>query len=112
MSRAKLKKSSPEISVSDKAFKNVFLPVLSLIVLAHLLSAHWGVPYLWGIHHLHFFPRCVAWILTAVTLSLFITPVNRTLLKFLESILEPLARLLGAARRQPVFVAAGVGSWT
>ncbi len=108
MSRAKPKKSSTEVSVSDKPFKNVFLPVLSFIVLAHLLSAYWGIPYLWGIHHLHFFPGYVAWILTAATLSLFITPVNRFLLKFLESILEPLGKLLGGARRYPVFVAAGL----
>jgi Flp pilus assembly protein TadD len=94
--------------VPERAFKWVFLPLLLSLVLLHLLSTYWGAPFLWGIHHLYFFPRWVGWILAIVTIGSFIPPVNHFMLKLFESIFGALKKSIARIGKYPLFFAAGL----
>lgn len=90
MKKAKTKKLKPQDFASDNVFRYVFMPILLLLVMSHLLSTYWSTPFLWGIHHLYFFPRWVGWVLIIMTISFFVPPVNSFLLKFFESVFSVL----------------------
>lgn len=92
MKKVKTKKLKPQDFPSDNGFRYVFMPVLLLLVMSHLLSTYWSTPFLWGIHHLYFFPRWVGWVLIIVTISFFVPPVNSFLLKFFESVFSVLRK--------------------
>ncbi len=98
----------PEELISDKSFKYLFLLVLLLTVIAHLVAVYWGTPFLWGIHLLHFFPRWLGWILTVVTLSLFIPAVNNLALKALESLFGAAQRIPTRINKYSLFLGAGI----
>ena len=100
----------PADSLWDRTFQLVFLPVLLLLVIIHLLAMYWGTPFLWGVHHLHFFPGWLGWVLTLVTASLFIPAVNKPALNFLETIFSLLGRLVSKIPKYPAFIAAGMVS--
>jgi hypothetical protein len=102
------KKLQPAGLVWDRTFEYLFLPVLFLLVIIHLLATYWGTPFLWGVHHLHFFPRWVGWILTIVTLTLFVPSVNNLTLKASESILGVLQRALAGINKYLLFTGAGI----
>jgi Tfp pilus assembly protein PilF len=104
------KRESPQPTgfVPEKTLEYLFLPVLCSLVVFHLLSTYWGTPFLWGIHHLYFFPRWVAWILAIVAISSFIPPVNHFMLKLFESIFGVLERSLAKIGKYPLFFAAGL----
>jgi Flp pilus assembly protein TadD len=115
MKKAKTKKLKPQDFASENVFRYVFMPVLLLLVMSHLLSTYWSTPFLWGIHHLYFFPRWVGWVLIIVTISFFVPPVNSFLLKFFESIFSVLwknfARILDLEikiKKYQLFVMTGV----
>ena len=97
-------------SVSAKAFEYLFLPVLFLSVAAHLVAVYWGTPFFWGIHHLHFFPAWLGWLLTVVVLGLFVFPVNNLILKALEWLIGWAGRILAGTDKYVLFVKAGVVS--
>ena len=103
MKKAKTKKSQPSNFVSDRMFNYLFLPVLLLLVIAHLLSTYWRTSSLWGIHHLYFFPRWMGWISTIVILSFFIPSVNNFMLKFFESIFGALEKIFPKVKKYPLF---------
>ncbi|UCB52543.1 MAG: tetratricopeptide repeat protein [Candidatus Zixiibacteriota bacterium] len=103
-------KLQPASSVSDRMFEYLLLLVLLLSVLSHLLAVYRGTPFLWGIHLLHFFPRWLGWVLTLATASLFIPPVNRLALRFLETTFRALSRLISKIPKYPAFIAAGIVS--
>lgn len=101
MKKAKAEEPSAEAATPEKAFRYVFLPFLSLVVLAHLVSTFWQTPHLWGIHHLYFFSGHLGWILTIAALSLFFTPVSSLVLrpfKFLLQVWESSLRKIGKYR--------------
>ncbi|MGB7062608.1 MAG: tetratricopeptide repeat protein [Candidatus Zixiibacteriota bacterium] len=104
--------TKPQLTDSfwERTFQLVFLPVLLLLVIIHLLAIYWGTPFLWGVHHLHFFPRWLGWILSMVTLSLFVPAVNKPALNFLETIFSALGQLLSKMPKYPAFIAAGIVS--
>jgi len=95
---------------SNETFPYLFLPALLLAVITHLVAVYWGTPFLWGIHHLHFFPRWLGWVLTLVTASFFIPAVNKPALKFLETVFSVLGRLVSRIPKYPAFIAAGIVS--
>ena len=87
--KKKLEEESPKtVLILNWSFKHVVLPILFGLGIAHLLTAYLGVPQMWGIHFLHFFPAWRGWLLTLVTLSLFIPPINSFVLKTFESLLS------------------------
>ena len=94
----------------DRTFQLVFLPVLLLLVIIHLLAMYWGTPFLWGVHHLHFFPRWLGWVLTLVTVSFFVPAVNKPALNFLERVFSVLGRLVSKTPKYTAFIAAGMVS--
>ena len=98
----------PQEFVSERSFKYLFLPVLLLSVIAHLVAVYWGTPFLWGIHLLHFFPKWLGWILTVVTLSLFIPAVNNLALKALESLFGAAQRIPTRINKYSLFLGAGI----
>jgi Flp pilus assembly protein TadD len=98
----------PADSLWNRAFRHVFLPVLLLLVLGHLLAAYWGTPFLWGIHHLYFFPRWLAWVLILATVSFFIPPINGPALAFLEGVFRALGRPVSKIPKYLAFIAAGI----
>ena len=98
----------PEEFVSDRGFKYLFLPVLSLSVAAHLLASYWGTPFLWGLHFLYFFPRWLGWALTVVTLGFFVPPVGNLILKALESLFSGARRIFAGTDRYLLFIRAGI----
>ncbi|UCB53318.1 MAG: hypothetical protein JSV10_04350, partial [Candidatus Zixiibacteriota bacterium] len=110
MSRQESEELRPEEPISDKTFRYVCLPVLLLSVIAHLLAVYWGTPFLWGIHHLHFFPRWLGWALTIFALSFFVPPINNLLLKVLESFSIAVRRIPAKADKYLLFVGAGIVS--
>jgi cytochrome c-type biogenesis protein CcmH/NrfG len=99
----KTKKPQATDFVSEKMFTYLFLSVLLLLVMVHLMSTYWGTPFLWGVHHLYFFPRWVGWILTIVIISFFIPSVNSFMLKFFESIFSALEKIFTKIRKYPLF---------
>ncbi len=103
MKKAETKKSQPPNLVSDKTFTYLFLPVLLLLVIAHLLSTYWRTPFLWGIHHLYFFPGWVGWALTIVIIGLFVPTVNSFMLKFFQSVFSALEKIFAKIRKYPFF---------
>ena len=103
-------KHPSEELVSDKGFKYLFLPALSLSVAAHLLSVYWGTPFLWGFHFLHFFPRWLGWVLTVVTLGLLVFPVNNLILRNLESFIGWAERIRAGTDKHMLFASAGIFS--
>ena len=94
----------------DRTFQLVFLPVLLLLVIIHLLAIYWGTPFLWGVHHWHFFPRWLGWVLTLVTVSFFVPAVNKPALNFLETVFSVLGRLVSKTPKYTAFIAAGMVS--
>lgn len=100
----------PVNSFWDKAFKYVFLPVLALSVIIHLLAIYWGTHFLWGVHHLHFFPRWLGWVLTLVTVSFLVPAVNKPALNFLETVFSVLDRLVSKTPKYTAFIATGMVS--
>jgi Flp pilus assembly protein TadD len=104
-SPAKLRPADP---FWDRTFQFVFLPVLLLLVIIHLLATYWGTPFLWGVHHLYFFPGWLGWVLTLVTVSFFIPAVNNPALNFLETIFSVLGRLVSKIPKYAAFTAAGM----
>jgi Tfp pilus assembly protein PilF len=95
-------------SVSESLFEYLVLPVLLLVVAVRLLSIYWWTPFLWGFHHLHFFPTWLGWALIIATVSFFIPPVNGLLLKFFESICGVLKRNLAKINKHFLFATAGL----
>jgi tetratricopeptide (TPR) repeat protein len=110
MTRQESEELRPQELISDKTFRYVCLPVLSLSVIAHLLAVYWGTPFLWGIHHLHFFPKWLGWTLTIFALGFFVPPINNPLLKVLESFSGAVQRIPARADKYLVFVGAGIVS--
>ena len=100
----------PEEFVSDRGFKYLFLPVLFLSVAAHLLAVYRGTPFLWGIHHLHFFPSWLGWVLTVTTMSFFVPPVNDLILKALESLFSGARRIFAGTDEYLLVIRAGIVS--
>ncbi len=98
----------PTVFVPEKTFKYFFLPLLFSLVVFHLLSTCWGTPFLWGVHHLYFFPEWVGWALTVVTLILFVPSVNHLILKTVESILCVPQRFLAGFNKYLLFIGAGI----
>ncbi len=96
--------------VPEKAFRYVFLPLLVISVLLHLLAVYWGTPFLWGVHFLHFFPKPLAWILTAAVLSLFVPAVNTRVLRLLASLFAAAGRFLAKFNHYLLFALAGLVS--
>jgi len=100
----------PEQFVSEKGFKYLVLPVLSLCVAAHLLAVYWGTPFLWGFHFLHFFPKWLGWALTVFTLGLLVPPINNLILRTLESLFGWAGRILTGTDKYLLFIGAGIFS--
>lgn len=96
--------------VPDDAFKYLLLTALLLVVILHLLAAYWATPYLWGVHHLHFFPGWLRWILTLVVMAVFIPHVNRLSADFFESAFGSLKKTLARFGKYRLFAAAGLAS--
>lgn len=94
----------------ENAFRYVYLPVLSLVVLAHLVSTFWQTPHLWGIHHLYFFPGYLRWILTIAALSLFFTAVGSLVLRALKSLLQVWESSLRKIGKYRLYAAVGLAS--
>lgn len=102
--------TKPQLTDSfwDRTFQLVFLPVLLLSIIIHLLAIYWGTPFLWGVHHLHFFPRWLGWVLTLVTVSFFVPAVNKPALNFLETVFSVLGRPVSKTPKYTAFFAAGM----
>jgi len=98
----------PTDSFWDKVFRFIFMPILLLLVLMHLAARYWGTPFLWGVHHLHFFPGWLGWVLTLATVSLFIPAVNKPVLSLLEPVFSALGRSVSKIPKYPGFIAAGM----
>jgi hypothetical protein len=108
MEEAQKSELEPEDFVSEKIFRNLILPFLLLLVVAHLLSTFRWIPFLWGIHHLYFFPGWLRGIWTAVTLCFFIPSFNALMLKLFESILVVLDRIFSKIKKYLLFMLAGL----
>jgi tetratricopeptide (TPR) repeat protein len=108
VSKSKAKRCATAEARSHDLPGKILLPLLLVLVLLHMAAVYWETPHLWGVHHLYFFPRWVAWVLTIATLSLFTAPVNSRVLGFLESVCAGLGSLLHKSKRSLLFAAAGL----
>ncbi len=108
MRKSKPTKSAEPDRGSHDLLGRILFALLLVLVLLHLLAVYWGTPHLWGVHHLHFFPTWAAWTLTALTLSLFAWPVNRRVLRLIESIGGRLGRILHKSKKTSLHIIAGL----
>jgi hypothetical protein len=102
----KAEERQPGGTVTDRIFKYLFLPVLLMLIAAHLLATYWGTPFLWGVHHWHFLPRWLGWASALVVISFYIPLVNGLALKLTESILGGVRWILARIRKHWLF---GIG---
>lgn len=86
MKKSKANRPQPKELIPDWSFKYLFLPILLSLVIAHLITSYFGVSSMWGIHHLHFFPKWFGWIFTFATILFFVPFVNNYMLKAFESL--------------------------
>ncbi|MGB8656788.1 MAG: tetratricopeptide repeat protein [Candidatus Zixiibacteriota bacterium] len=108
MRKGKVRKPKPAGITVEAAFRYGIMPVMLLLVIGHLLTTYWMTPFLWGIHYLYFLPRWTGWLLTIMTVSLFVPPVNSLVLKLLASSFNALRSVAGKIKRGRLFAATGL----
>jgi len=104
MKQSKVKNTQAKVSFPEWGFKYVFLPVLLALVVAHLFASYFGVSFMWGIHHLHFFPKWVGWISTFAVILFFIPCINSFMLKVFESIFMKFKGVFSKTEKHSLYI--------
>ncbi|MCK4427331.1 MAG: hypothetical protein KAW16_02480 [candidate division Zixibacteria bacterium] len=103
MEKNKTKKTQTKKFIQEWNFKYIFLPLLLTMVIAHLFTAYFGVSSMWGIHHLHFFPKWAGWTLTFATILFFVPSINSYILKVVESIFMNLKKIFSRMKKYALY---------
>ncbi len=103
MKKTKSKKTQAKELVSEWGFKYIFLPFLLTLVMAHLFTSYFGISFMWGIHHLHFFPKWIGWIFTLVIILLFVPSINSQMLKAFELVFKNLKKAFSKTDKHTLY---------
>jgi tetratricopeptide (TPR) repeat protein len=99
----KNKKTQPKELIPEWGFKYIFLPILLTLVIAHLLTSYFGVSFMWGIHHLHFFPKWAGWIFAFATILFFVPSINNYILTAFEAIFTSFKKKFSKTKKYSLY---------